>query len=193
MTDPLPADPDQLTTPEDLVDPNQVAVSPMIADLSSYSARIRLDPRYAPHLPESGSLSSMLVVGYHAAFATGPRPGTAIAIFHGLPARALVEGSAALALVRVEYATEITTVTLDGVSEIGWASDLFGIGLPEFGWRLLPAQHTAGRWVIAPGWWSAGGRQGVLPRSITTQVPGAPTVVTIYDHDPHTGRQWSSS
>jgi hypothetical protein len=165
----------------------------MLADLSPYTARIRVDPHYAPYPPDSGPLPSMLVVGYHAAFATGPRPGIPIAVFDGLPARILVEGIAALALVRVEYATEITTVGPDGVSEIGWASDPFGIGLPEFGWRLVPAQRTGGRWVIAQGCWAAGGRQGVLPRSLTTQVPGAPTVVSIHDHNPHTGNRWPSS
>ncbi|MFX0573750.1 hypothetical protein [Nocardia nepalensis] len=165
----------------------------MGTDLSCFSARIRVDPYHAPYLPDGGRLLSMLVVGYHAAFATGPRPGTPIAVFDRLPNRTLVQGTAALALVRVEYATEITTVAPDGGSEISWAPDPFGIGLPEFGWRLVPAQPTGGRWVIAHGCWAAGGRQGVLPRSLTTQVPGAPTVVTVHDHDPHTGNRWPST
>ncbi|WP_433621026.1 hypothetical protein [Nocardia sp. CA-120079] len=161
--------------------------------MSSYSARIWVYPRYAPYLPESGQALSMLVVGYHAAFATGPRPDTPIGVFDGLPTRTLMRGSAALALVRVEYATEITTVTPDGGSEISWAPDPFGLEWPEFGWRLVPAQRTDSRWVIAHGCWAAGGRQGVLPRSLTTQVPGAPTVVTVHDHDPHTGNRWPST
>ncbi|MEV4233558.1 hypothetical protein AB0J47_00060 [Nocardia sp. NPDC049737] len=165
----------------------------MLADLSRYTARIRLDPHYAPYLPDNGSLPSMLLAGYHAAFATGPRPGPPIAAFDHPPTYPIVEGTAALALVRIEYATQITTLTPDGDNEIGWASDPFGIGLPEFGWRLIPAQHTGGRWLIAHGTWAAGGRQGVLPRSVTTQVPGAPTVVAVHDHDPHTGNRWTSS
>ncbi|WP_109529295.1 MULTISPECIES: hypothetical protein [Nocardia] len=164
----------------------------MSVDLSSYTARLRLDPHYAAYLPDDDRMPmSMLVVGYHAAFATGPRPGTPVADFDGLPS--LAENTVGLALVRIEYATQITTIIPDGGSETSWARDPFGIGLPEFGWRLVPTQHRDGRWVIASGSWAAGARQAVLPRSVTIQVPGTPTVVGVHDRDPHTGNRWPST
>ncbi|WP_157978695.1 MULTISPECIES: hypothetical protein [Nocardia] len=153
--------------------------------IDRYTARLRADPRYAPYLPEIDASGSVLVVGYYAAFAITPRPGTPIAAFDGIPAQ---HAGLVMALIRVENAGASPRTDPDGIPR--WEVDPFGIGLPEFGWYLSPAEHTGSRWVLAAGWWAAGGRQAVLARTLSTVVPGAPTVVAVHDHDPHTGRRW---
>ncbi|MGO4612967.1 hypothetical protein AB4305_03315 [Nocardia sp. 2YAB30] len=166
----------------------------MGTDLDSYTARLRADPRYGPYLPDTAAdIDRVLVAGYHAAFATPPPPGTVIAVFPGIDHTAAACGRPVMALVRVEHATQVVTVHADGSSQTRWENDSFG-GLPTgIGWRLSPAvPDTAGRWVIAEGRWAAGGREAVLPRSVTAQVPGAPAVVTVHEQDPQTGRPWPS-
>ncbi|WP_405180874.1 hypothetical protein OG225_06665 [Nocardia sp. NBC_01377] len=57
----------------------------------------------------------------------------------------------AMALIRVENAGASPRTDPDGTPR--WETDPFGIGLPEFGWHLTPAEHTGSRWVLAAGWW----------------------------------------
>lgn len=165
----------------------------MATDLHACTARLRVDPYYQPYLPDTtGTIDRVLVAGYHAAFAVAPRPGTAVAVFDGLDATAApTEQLPVLALVRVEHASQVVTVTDDGISRIHWETGTFG-GLPTgMSWYLTPTERDPhGRRVIANGRWAPGGRQAVLPRSVTVRVPGTPTVVDVRDHDPHTGRRW---
>ncbi|WP_028478891.1 hypothetical protein [Nocardia sp. CNY236] len=151
-----------------------------------YTARLRLEPRYAPYLPEIGAAASVLVVGYHAAFAATPAHGTPITAFDPAPPR---HPDPPMALIRIEHRTASLRTDADGNPQ--WQPDPFGIGLPEFCWYLTPTQHTGTRWVLARGRWAAGGRQAVLPRTLTAAVPGAPTVVSVHDHNTHTGRRWN--
>jgi hypothetical protein len=133
----------------------------------------------------------VLVAGYHAAFATPPRPGASIGMFPGMaPATAGPAGAAVMVLVRIEYATQVP-VDDDGGSRDLWQSQLFDRLPTGYGWRLLPAEPDArGRWVIARGNLAASGVQALLPRTVSTQVPGAPVAVAVHDLDPHTGRRW---
>ncbi|MFF0533582.1 hypothetical protein ACFYT3_35100 [Nocardia amikacinitolerans] len=167
----------------------------MAADLARYLAAVRADPHYAPYLPDHALPNGpILIVGQHAAFATHPRPATPIAVFPGGASTTAVIGYPVMALVRVEHATAVITVGHDGTSTTRWEHAPFP-GLPTgISWHLHPAELDAatGRWMIGAGRWAAGGRQAVLPRSVTAQVPGAPRVVALHDHDPHTGRRWSS-
>ncbi|MEU7764987.1 hypothetical protein AB0B25_07670 [Nocardia sp. NPDC049190] len=167
----------------------------MGTDFDSYTARLRLDSRYGPYLPDAiVSTDCVLVAGYHAAFATPPRPGTVIAAFPGInQTAAAARGYPVMALVRVEHATQVVTVHTDGSRQINWETDPFGELPTGIGWRLTPAAaDTAGRWVITDGRWAAGGCEAVLARSVTAQVPGAPAVVAVHEQDPHTRRRWPS-
>ncbi|MFG3621277.1 hypothetical protein [Nocardia sp. NPDC047654] len=98
--------------------------------------------------------------------------------------------TAVMALVRIEYATQVDTLDKDGGSRSGWQRQLFDRLPTGHGWRLLPAELHNGRWVIARGNLAAGGLQALLPRSVSTQVPAAPLVVAVHDVVPHTGRRW---
>ncbi|MEU2258453.1 hypothetical protein ABZ540_35405 [Nocardia xishanensis] len=166
----------------------------MVADLGRYLARVRVDPDYAPYLPDHALPDRpVLIVGQHAACATSPRPGTPVAMFPGADPTETASSHPVMALVRVEHATAVITVAHDGSSRTRWEDALFP-GLPTgITWRLCPAEPdtASGRWVTARGRWAAGGRQALLPRSVAAQVPGAPRAVAIHDHDPHTGRRWS--
>lgn len=164
-------------------------------DTSGYLARVRLDPEYQPYLPASAlPAEPVLVVGYRAAFATAPLPGTPLTAFPGTVPAATRQRHPVMGLVRVEYATEVVTTSEDGTSHTQWEENLFA-GFPSgISWYLVPAEPVpaTGRWAIASGSWAASGRQAVLPCPVTTGVPGAPTVVAIHDHDPHTGRRHTS-
>lgn len=132
----------------------------------------------------------VLVIGWHAAFANAPAAGTSLAVFGDIESAA--DHLPVMALVRIEHATAIDTIAPDGTRETRWGPDPFGIAKTGISWRLVPAHRAGdGRWVIAPGWWAAGGEEAVLSNSVTARV-GAPTVVPVYDHDPHTGKRWTS-
>ncbi|MEV5835579.1 hypothetical protein [Nocardia sp. NPDC052112] len=163
----------------------------MGTDLHSYTARMRTDPRSGPYLPEDPrTVEGVVVAGYRAAFAVPPRPGTAVAVFGGLDL-ACTGPLAVMALVRVEHAGQVVTVNDDGSSRIHWETNTFGQPSAGISWYLAPTELGCyGRRVIADGRWAAGGRQAVLPRSVTVFVPGAPTVVDVHDHDPGTGHRW---
>ncbi|MFF7941553.1 hypothetical protein ACFZC5_17720 [Nocardia gamkensis] len=160
----------------------------MGSDSSRYLARLQTDPRYRSVLPDVPPTARVLVAGYHAAFATPPRPGASIGVFPGVdPATA---GAGVMALVRIEYATHVTVDDGGGSRDL-WQSQLFGRLPTGYGWRLLPAElDERGRWVIARGNLASSGVQALLPRSVSTQVPGAPVAVAVHDLDPHTGRRW---
>ncbi|WP_433622098.1 hypothetical protein [Nocardia sp. CA-120079] len=163
----------------------------MGAELHAYTARLRTDPRYEPCLPEDArTVEGVVVAGYHAAFAAPPRPAIAVAVFGGLDL-ARSGPAAVMALVRVEHASQVITVNDDGSSRIHWETNTFGQLSTGISWYLAPAELASdGRRVIADGRWAAGGRQAVLPHSVTVFVPGAPPVVDVHDHDPRTGRRW---
>ncbi|WP_157129267.1 hypothetical protein [Nocardia amamiensis] len=164
----------------------------MELDSSPYLARLQTDPQYRSVLPAVAPTARVLVAGYHAAFAAPPQPGTSIGVFPGVdpvPAKAGV--AAVMALVRIEYATQVDTSDEDGGSRHGWKRQLFDRLPTGCGWRLLPAElDERARWVIARGNLAAGGLQALLPRSVSTQVPGAPIAVAVHDLDPHTSRRW---
>ncbi len=161
-------------------------------DSNRYLARLQTDPQYRSVMPDVAATARVLIAGYHAAFATPPQSGTSIGVFPGVdPFPAVAEVAAVMALVRIEYATQVDTLDKDGGSRTGWQRQLFDRLPTGYGWRLLPAQlDHRGRWVIARGNLAAGGSQALLPRSVSTQVPGAPIVVAVHDVDPHTGRRW---
>ncbi|MEV0027829.1 hypothetical protein [Nocardia sp. NPDC050793] len=167
----------------------------MRIDLARYLARVQLDPNHQRYLREEALPGGpVLIVGHHAAFATSPRPGTPIAVFPGIEPATPATDYPILALVRVEHATGVITVADDGTSRIHWEENVFP-GLPTgISWYLRPAEldPATGRWVLAAGRWAAGGCHAQLPRSVTTQVPGAPSSVAIHDQDSHTGRRWPS-
>ncbi|MFD8101115.1 hypothetical protein ACFV24_16375 [Nocardia fluminea] len=132
----------------------------------------------------------VMVIGWHAAFANTPAAGTSLAVFGDT--ESTTDHLPVMALVRIEHATAIDTITPDGTRETRWGPDPFGIAKTGISWRLVPAHHDGDdRWVIAPGWWAAGGEEAVLSNSVTVRV-GAPTVVPVYDRDPHTGKRWAS-
>ncbi|MGQ4616289.1 hypothetical protein [Nocardia sp. R7R-8] len=161
------------------------------ADASRYLARLQTDPQYRSVLSDIAPTERVLVAGYHAAFATVPRPRASIGIFPGVdpvPARVGVAG--VMALVRIEYATHVT-VDEDGGSRDLWQPQLFHRLPTGYRWRLLPAElDERGRWVITRGNLAASGVQALLPRSVSIQVPGAPVAVAVHDLDPHTGHRW---
>jgi hypothetical protein len=158
------------------------------SDSTLYLARLQTDPRYRSVLPDVTPTARVLVAGYHAAFATPPRPGASIGVFPGVdPATA---GAGVMALVRIEYATQVP-VDDDGGSQDLWQSQLFDRLPTGYGWRLLPAAlDERGRWGIARGNLAASGVQALLPRSVSIQVPGTPVAIAVHDLDPHTGRRW---
>ncbi|BDU00981.1 MULTISPECIES: hypothetical protein [Nocardia] len=160
-------------------------------DSTHYLARLQTDPQYRSVLPNLAPTARVLVAGYHAAFATPPRPGAPIGVFPGVDPDAARAGAAVvMALVRIEYATRVT-VDADGGSRDIWQQQLFDRLPTGYGWRLLPAQlDERGRWLIARGNLAASGLQALLPRSVSIQVPGAPVAVAVHDLDPHTGRRW---
>jgi hypothetical protein len=166
----------------------------MRADLARYLTAVRLDPAYQCCVPEYElPRGPVLVVGHHAAFARNPPRGTALAGFPGTSD--MVETRyPAVGLVRVEQATERLVIHADGTTSVRWEEAVFP-GYPSgILWQLLPAERdpVSGRWVIAAGSWSAGVRRGMLPPAVRAQVPGAPEIVALYDHDPHTGQRWPS-
>ncbi|MBF6341301.1 hypothetical protein IU450_36280 [Nocardia abscessus] len=142
-------------------------------------------------MPDVPPTTRVLVAGYHAAFATPPQPGASIGVFPGVdpvPPKAGI--AAVMALVRIEYATQVDT-TDDDDSRIYWKRQHFDRLPAGDGWRLVPAQlDEHARWVIARGHLAAGGLQALLPRSVSVQVPGSPIAVAVHDVDPHTGRRW---
>ncbi|MFI9410129.1 hypothetical protein [Nocardia gamkensis] len=160
-------------------------------DSTHYLARLQTDPQYRSVLPNLAPTARVLVAGYHAAFATPPRPGASIGVFPGVdPATAGAGVAGVMALVRIEYATQVT-VDDDGGSRDLWQRKLFDRLPTGYGWRLLPAElDERGRWVIARGNLAASGVQALLPRSVSIQVPGAPVAIAVHDLDPHTGRRW---
>ncbi|MFE9575370.1 hypothetical protein ACFYO1_03210 [Nocardia sp. NPDC006044] len=165
----------------------------MNTELTRYVARIRPDPGYERDLIDAGrTIEHVVIAGYHAAFATEPGAATVLTVFPGLElAQAYAEHGAVMALVRVEHATQVVITDADGTSRIEWQDDTFGPPPSGISWYLAPTtlDHDH-RCVIAEGRWRAGGRQGVLPRSVTTLVPGVPTVVDLRDHDPQSGTRW---
>ncbi|MEV0766136.1 hypothetical protein [Nocardia sp. NPDC050435] len=166
----------------------------MRAEVVRYLTAVGLDPAYQGYLPEhERPRGPILIVGHHAAFARNPRPGTALASFPGTTE--LTETRyPAMGLVRVEQAIERRVVAPDGTTSVRWEEAVFP-GLPTgILWQLLPAERdpATGRWVIAAGTWAAGARRGLLPAAVRALVPGAPEVVALYDHNPHTGRRWPS-
>ncbi|MEV4158455.1 hypothetical protein AB0J48_36100 [Nocardia salmonicida] len=152
------------------------------AEPSRWTARLHAIPRPA---------REVMVIGWHAAFANTPAAGTTIAVFPGIDSAPDHEST--MALVRIEHATALDTIAPDGTHETHWGPDPFGIAKTGISWRLVPAHRDGDdRWVIAPGWWAAGGEEAVLSNSVTAHALGAPTVVPVYDHDPHTGKRWTS-
>ena len=152
------------------------------AEPSRWTARLHPIPQPA---------REVMVIGWHAAFANTPAAGTRVAVFpHVEPGP---DHLTVMALVRIEHATALDTITHDGTHETHWGPDPFGIAKTGISWRLVPAHRDGDdRWVIAPGWWAANGEEAVLSNSVTERALGAPTVVLVYDHDPHTGKRWTS-
>ncbi|WP_157101347.1 MULTISPECIES: hypothetical protein [Nocardia] len=167
----------------------------MNTDADRYLARVTLAPAYARYTPETAAPSRpVMIVGYHAAFAFHPAPGTALAAFPGIDLAGMTASRLALmGLVRIEHATEILTVHRDGSTSTEWNDTLFNRLPHGITWYLTPAEPDpiTGRPRTTARRWAAGRHRALLPRSVTTQVPGAPATVTIHDHDPHTGRRWS--
>ncbi|WP_406274534.1 hypothetical protein OH799_01365 [Nocardia sp. NBC_00881] len=161
----------------------------MGTDLDRYTAPITPAPR--DRSPRSRT-TRVLIAGVHAAFATPPRPGTVVATFDDFDMHARPDELPIVALVRVEYATQVVTANRDGSRRIRWERDVFGRLPTGIGWRLSPAAtDPTGRIVIGQGWWAAGGREIILPAAVRAQVPGVPAAVALHDHDPHTGwRPW---
>jgi hypothetical protein len=148
----------------------------MDTDLHTYTARLRIDPHYDRHLPDSDpAVDRVVVAGYHAAFAVVPCPTTVVGVFPGLDlVAARTEQVAVMALVRVEHASQVVTPNADGSSRIHWETNTFGRLPTGMSWYLAPtALDPDGRCVIADGRWCPGGRQAVLPRSVTVHAPGA--------------------
>lgn len=163
-------------------------------DLYPYTARTRIHPDYAPHLPTSElGAEHVVIAGYHAAFATAPAPDTDVAVFPGFDlATARAGTTPVMALIRIEYATQVLTPGPHNTRRIHWEEGIFNAAITGMHWYLTPTVlNRARRCAIAAGWWAAGGRQAVLPRSVTDLVPGVPTVIDIHDHDPHTGNRWA--
>ncbi|WP_280503414.1 hypothetical protein [Nocardia farcinica] len=167
----------------------------MNTDADRYLARVTLAPAYTPYTPETAAPSvPVVIVGYHAAFAFHPAPGTALAAFPGIDlARMTASSFPLMGLVSIEHATEIRTVHRDGSTSTEWSDTAFSQLPHGTTWYLAPAEPdpVTGRPRTATGRWAAGRHRALLPRSVALQVPGAPTAVTIHDHDPHTGRRWS--
>ncbi|WP_040801769.1 hypothetical protein [Nocardia higoensis] len=167
----------------------------MNTDADRYLARMTLAPAYARYAPETAAPSGpIVIVGYHAAFAFHPAPGTALAAFPGIDLESMTASSLPLmGLVRIEHATEIVTVHRDGSTSTEWNDTTFDQLPHGTTWYLTPAEPDpmTGRPRTAAGRWAAGRHRAQLPRSVALQVPGAPIAVTIHDHDPHTGRHWS--
>ncbi|WP_101466898.1 hypothetical protein [Nocardia fluminea] len=152
------------------------------AEPSRWTARLHPIPQPA---------REVMVIGWHAAFANTPAAGTRVAVFPDVEPGP--DHLTVMALVRIEHATALDTITHDGTHETHWGPDPFGIAKTGISWRLVPAHRDGDdRWVIAPGWWAAGGEEAVLSNSVTERALGAPTVVPVYDHDPHTGKRWTS-
>ncbi|MGW4369161.1 hypothetical protein ACWEKT_26300 [Nocardia takedensis] len=150
-----------------------------------FTARLRQHPRYAPYITEPDLPTAILVVGYHGQADTEPRPGAPITVFEGIPEH---HRGPAMALVRIEHLVGCQHLDADGTTR--WKPDPFGSGLADLDWQLSPTEHTDTGWVLAPGRWAGSGRQAVLTRTLTTRVPGTPTVVLVRDHDPYTGHRW---
>ena len=167
----------------------------MNTDADRYLARAALAPAYTRYAPEIAVPSGpVVIVGYHAAFAFHPAAGTALAAFPGIDLAGMTASSFPLmGLVRIEHATEIITVHRDGSASTEWNDTTFSQLPHGTTWYLTPAEldPMTGRPRTAAGRWAAGRHRALLPRSVTTQVPGAPTTVTLHDHDPHTSRRWS--
>lgn len=156
----------------------------MNGDLNSYSARLRVDPRYV-EVVSAPPASSVLVVGYRACFATAPKPGTPVAAFPAITSASTTTTVAAppMALVSIERAAQIIRDR-----EIHWEEGHFGVSGVH--WCLIPVDPTVdSRFVIAEGWWAAGGYQAVLTRSVIANAPTAPTVVAVHNAHPSTGRK----
>ncbi|WP_327141296.1 hypothetical protein [Nocardia sp. NBC_01327] len=161
----------------------------MVTDLHSHTARLRIMPGCEDALPEAPS-GGVLVVGYRASFATAPEGGTPVAAFAAIsPAATATSTAPRMALISVERATRILGSRTDGSSEIRWEENYFaGFGDSGIQWHLLPVDACPERgFVIASGAWSASGYQAVLTRSVSAEVPFAPTVVAVHNANPHTG------
>ncbi|RDI45306.1 hypothetical protein [Nocardia mexicana] len=163
----------------------------MSVDLGSYTARVRVQSGYIGAVADPGPDTAVVVVGYRAAFATHPRPGTPIAAFPGIDTAEVAAGGAApVALIAVEIATQVVT---PGISETRWEHDPFGIyGTTGFHWYLAPVDPTPGGFVLTAGSWAASGYEAALTTTLTRQAPTAPAVVRLHDKNPHTGtrRRW---
>ncbi|MFE3230130.1 hypothetical protein [Nocardia sp. NPDC059228] len=158
----------------------------MNGELNSYCARLRVGPRYV-EVVSAPPASSVLVVGYRACFATAPKPGTPVAAFPAItPATTTTDAAPPMALVSIERATQIIRDR-----ESYWEEGYFGIfGDSGVHWCLIPVDPTVdSRFVIAEGWWAAGGYQAVLTRSVIANAPTAPTVVAVHNAHPSTGRK----
>ncbi|MCU1645445.1 MAG: hypothetical protein JWN03_5720 [Nocardia sp.] len=161
----------------------------MVTDPHSHTARLRIVPGCEDALPEAPS-GGVLVVGYRVSFATAPEGGTPVAAFAAISTAATATSTAPrMALISVERATRIHSRNADGNSEIRWEENHFtGFGDSGIQWHLLPVDACPERgFVIASGAWSASGYQAVLTRSVSAEVPFAPTVVAVHNANPHTG------
>ncbi|MGW0252389.1 hypothetical protein ACWDYH_37750 [Nocardia goodfellowii] len=157
-------------------------------------AQVDVDRAHRRFLPEHElPRGPVLVVGHHAAFARTPRAGTALAAFP-FAADLAETRFTPMGLVRIEQAIERLVVNEDGTTRFWWEEAVFPGHPNGILWLLLPAERdrATGRWVIAPGSWTAGARWAMLPRQVHAHVPGAPKTVALYDHDPHTGQRWPS-
>ncbi|MFE3058798.1 hypothetical protein [Nocardia sp. NPDC059239] len=154
--------------------------------MNSYSARLRVDPRYV-EVVSAPPVTGILVVGYRACFATAPKPSTPVAAFPTITQATTTAITAPpMALVSVERATQIIRD-----HETHWEEDYFGgFGDSGIDWCLIPVDPTFdGGFVVAEGWWAAGGYQAVLTRSVIANAPTAPTVVAVHNAHPSTGRK----
>ncbi|WP_153809877.1 hypothetical protein [Nocardia sp. SYP-A9097] len=121
-------------------------------------------------------------------------PRTQIAPFAGItPYAAGDVGTATMALISVERATQVLRVRADGRREIAWEEDYFeSFGDSGTQWSLIPVDPSPdGRFIVADGSWATGGYQAVLTRSTIDHAPGAPTVVAVHNSSPYTGcKRW---
>ncbi|MGV9678834.1 hypothetical protein ACWDSJ_26420 [Nocardia sp. NPDC003482] len=158
----------------------------------SYTARLRVPPGYADVLADPGPHAAVLVLGYRAAFATHPDPGTVISAFRGIDTHTAQRSALApMALIAVEIATAVLTTGPDGSTETEWEADPFAIfGRTGFHWYLTPAEPAPdGHLRLTERRWAASGYEAILPRTVLAHVPTAPPTVPVHDRDPHTGAQ----
>lgn len=156
---------------------------------TSLAADDRPDPdRFTARVHPVLATTEAVIVGWHSAFARPPAAGTKLAVF---PETMGIDFGRrpVMGLVRIEHAA-LTHKIRDGITIPQWVPDPIRDGLDAVSWRLMPAEPDGESWVIAGGAWAYSGHDAVLPATVIDAALFPPTVVRVYGHNPHTGREW---